>query len=73
MKRRIWYIVYFVAILVIPGCALFAQQVQVAARIDSTSMLIGNQTTLRLTAAYDAKNGAPKIQWPQIGIPLYLK
>jgi hypothetical protein len=59
--------------LLIPGFALHAQQVQVAARIDSTSMLIGNQTTLWLTAAFDVKNGIPKIQWPQIGDSLISK
>lgn len=53
--------------------ALQAQQVQVSARIDSTSILIGNQTVLRLTAAYDAKNGIPKVQWPQIGDSLISK
>jgi len=73
MGRRIRHIIYLILILVIPGCALFAQQVQVAARIDSTSMLIGNQTTLRLTVAFDAKNGVPKIQWPQIGDSLVAK
>ena len=73
MKRRIRYIIYLTVILVIPECTLFAQQVQVTARIDSTSMLIGNQTTLRLTAAFDAKNGVPKIQWPQIGDSLLSK
>lgn len=72
MKRRIRHIIYLI-VMVIPGCTLFAQQVQVAARIDSTSMLIGNQTTLRLTVAFDAKNGVPNIQWPQIGDSLISK
>jgi hypothetical protein len=73
MENRVRHIIYLFAVLIIPGCTLFAQQVQVAARIDSTSMLIGNQTTLRLTAAFDTKNGVPKIQWPQIGDSLVSK
>lgn len=67
MKRSTRHIIYLILLLFIPRYTLFAQQAQVAARIDSTSILIGDQTTLRLTVAYDAKNGVPKIQWPQIG------
>jgi len=48
-------------------------QVQVSARIDSTSILIGSQTNLRLTAAFDVKNGVPKIQFPQIADSLASK
>src|ERR1700677_4296035 len=48
-------------------------QVQVSSRIDSTSILIGSQTNLRLTAAFDVKNGVPKIQFPQVGDSLASK
>jgi len=67
MRSRITYIIYFLAALVLPSLAVHAQQVQVSARIDSTSILIGNQAHIRLTAAFDVKNGVPKIQWPQVG------
>jgi len=67
MKAKIIHIFYLVAIFALHCLTLDAQQVQVSARIDSTSILIGSQAHLRLTAAYDSKNGIPKIQWPQIG------
>lgn len=67
------HIIYFLTLLVLPGFSLHAQQVQVSARIDSTSILIGNQAHIRLTAAFDAKNGVPKIQWPQVGDSLASK
>jgi len=67
MRSRFTHIIYFLTVLVLPGLALDAQQVQVSARIDSTSILIGNQAHIRLTAAFDVKNGVPKIQWPQVG------
>jgi len=73
MKAGFYHIVYFFAALFIPEITLHAQQVQVSARIDSTSILIGNQTTLRLTAAFDVKNGVPKIQWPKISDSLISK
>lgn len=67
MKGLVKHIIYFFTVLLLPQFGLYAQQVQVSARIDSTSILIGSQTILRLTAAYDAKSGIPKIEWPQIG------
>lgn len=67
MKIRNIHIIYFFAALFLPGILLHAQQVQVSARIDSTSILIGNQAHIHLTAAFDVKNGVPKIQWPQVG------
>lgn len=73
MKFRFYHITCFLAMLFLHVTTMQAQQVQVAARIDSTSILIGNQTVLRLTAAFDVKNGVPKIQWPQIGDSLVSK
>ncbi len=72
MKAKIVYIYYLIAFLIIQGIASQAQ-VQVSARIDSTSILIGSQTHLHLTAAYDLKNGQPNIQFPQIGDSLVSK
>ncbi len=72
MKAKIIHIFYLVASLIIQGIALHAQ-VQVSSRIDSTSILIGSQTHLHLTAAYDLKNGQPNIQFPQIGDTLLSK
>jgi len=66
MKGKIIHSIYYFAVLLLSGLTLHAQQVQVSARIDSTSILIGSQTNLRLTVAFDVKNGVPKIQWPQI-------
>ena len=73
MKIRIIHIIYFFALVLLTGFTLHAQQVQVSSRIDSTSILIGNQTNLRLTVAFDVKNGIPKIQWPQIADSLVSK
>lgn len=73
MKARVIHIFYLVASLVMQGVTLYAQQVQVNARIDSTSILIGNQAHIHITAAYDLKNGQPKIQWQQVGDTLVSK
>jgi hypothetical protein len=73
MKSRLVYIFYFLVTLTLPWMQLNAQQVQVSARIDSSSILIGNQAHIHLTAAYDVKNGVPKIQWPLIGDSLVSK
>ncbi|MGP8214619.1 MAG: hypothetical protein ACLQQ4_03550 [Bacteroidia bacterium] len=51
----------------------FAQDVKVTAGIDSTVILIGNQTHLHLKVTYDAKNSVPKIQWPVIADSLIAK
>jgi hypothetical protein len=72
MKAKIIHIFYLVASLIVQGIALHAQ-VQVSARIDSTSILIGSQTHLHLTAAYDLKNGQPNIRFPEIGDTLLSK
>lgn len=66
MRSKSIYIIYFFTLLLFPGFMLRAQKVQVSARIDSTSILIGNQAHIHLTAAFDVKNGVPKIQWPQV-------
>jgi len=66
MKHNIIHSIYYFILLILSGITLHAQQVQVTARIDSTSILIGSQTNLRLTVAFDVKNGVPKITWPQI-------
>jgi len=67
MRIKISHIICL-SVALFPGAmSLYAQQVQVSASIDSTSILIGDQTHIRLTAAYDVKNGLPKIQWPQVG------
>jgi hypothetical protein len=66
MKGKVIHSIYLFAALILSGCMLHAQQVQVNARIDSTSILIGNQAHIHLTAAFDVKNGVPKIQWPDI-------
>jgi len=73
MISKVIHSIYYVALLIFSGLTLHAQQVQVSARIDSTSILIGSQTNLRLTAAFDVKNGIPKIQWPQIADSLASK
>ncbi len=51
----------------------FAQEVHVTAGIDSTVIVIGNQTHLHIKVSYDAKNGVPKIQWPFISDSLVSK
>ncbi len=66
MRSKFIHTIYFFAALIFSGVTVYAQDVQVTARIDSTSILIGNQTQLRLIAAYDVKNGEPKILWPNI-------
>lgn len=73
MRAKFFYIICFLNVLFSELCTLHAQQVQVSARIDSSSMLIGNQTRIRLTAAYDLKNGQPNIVWPRIGDSLIAK
>jgi hypothetical protein len=66
MKTNFSHIIYLLVVLLYSGMGLRAQQVQVNGRIDSSSILIGNQAHIHLIVAYDAKNGVPKIQWPQI-------
>lgn len=66
MISKFIHTVYFLITLIFSGMSLYAQDVQVTARLDSMSILIGNQTHLHLIAAYDLKNGEPKIQWPNI-------
>jgi hypothetical protein len=73
MKGKRIHIASILTVLILSGFSLYAQQVQVAARIDSTSILIGNQTNLRLTVAFDIKSGVPKVQWPQIADSLVPK
>ncbi len=64
--RKIVHILYFFASFLFPGLALYAQQADVTSRLDSTSILIGNQAHIRLAATYDSKYGIPKIQWPTL-------
>jgi hypothetical protein len=66
MKTKLIHSIFFLLTLFFSETSVFAQQVQVNAQIDSSSILIGNQTHIHLTAAYDVKNGLPKIQWPKI-------
>jgi hypothetical protein len=72
MRRILIHTIHQLAILILSVFISHAQ-VQVSSRIDSTSILIGSQTNLRLTAAFDVKNGIPKIQFPQIGDSLASK
>ncbi|HTB32818.1 MAG TPA: hypothetical protein VK808_12375 [Bacteroidia bacterium] len=73
MRSKIIHIIHAIVALIFSWVSLNAQQVQVNARIDSTSILIGNQAHIHLTVAYDAKNGVPQIQWPQIADSLVSK
>lgn len=67
MKSKAIYTIFFLVTLIFSGLALQAQQVRVSANIDSSSILIGSQARIHLMVAYDAKNGVPKIEFPQIG------
>lgn len=73
MKSKLLHIILVLIAFAFQQLLVQAQNVQVNARIDSTSILIGNQAHIRLTAAYDIKNGVPKIQWPKIGDSLASK
>lgn len=73
MKSKFIHSIRLFIALVFSAGIIRAQQVQVSARIDSSSILIGNQTHIHLTAAYDLKNGSPKIEWPQMGDSLVPK
>ncbi len=73
MRGKFIHIIYLFSCLISSGLSTYAQDVHVNARIDSSSILIGNQTRIRLTAAYDSKGGTPKIIWPQISDSLVSK
>ncbi len=49
------------------GLLASAQNVQVAAHLDSNTILIGEQVHLHLTAFYNLHKGLIKIEWPAIG------
>ncbi len=66
MRIKFIHIIFIFISLFIQQLNLRAQRINVSARIDSTSIVIGNQAHIHLTAAYDTKNGLPKIQWPHI-------
>lgn len=59
--------VIYITLLVFCAQPSFAQNVQVAAHLDSNSILIGEQVHLHLSAFYNLHNGLLKIQWPAIG------
>jgi hypothetical protein len=73
MKMRNVYRFFIASLLTFCSFTTFAQEVHVTAGMDSTVILIGNQTHLHIKVSYDAKNAVPKIQWPLISDSLVSK
>jgi len=57
---------FAIALLSLCSASCFSQNANAVAGIDSTVIVIGNQTHLHLKLTYDTKGGVPKIQWPLI-------
>ena len=57
-------IIYFIGLFILSSAKLFAQDVRVAAQIDTNKILIGEQIQLDLSADFRVDQGAINITWP---------
>ena len=73
MKVKSIYCFFIIALVSLCSCPSFAQNASAVAGIDSTVIVIGNQTHLHLKLNYDTKGGVPKVQWPFIADSLVSK
>jgi len=71
LKNR--HIIILLVLTALCRFSSYAQDVRATSGIDSTVIVIGNQTKVHLKVSYDAKGGMPKIQWPFIPDSLMAK
>ncbi len=66
MKIKNTYVFLIPTLFSLFSFSAHAQDAGATAGIDSSSILIGNQTHFHLKISYNTRHGVPKIQWPAI-------